>query len=130
MLRLARRTAPLIAFGLLAIAVWSWWPAAWPQATRWLAPMLLLGAVVLLRRIAWEPSASRARGGRPLTLDESVRRAAATWDARHGAPEDAEAEPDDEPWRASLGASWEETSGAEDEDGEADDGDGWRSATR
>ncbi len=81
-------------------------------------PLPMLG-LVIFTALAWRAlSRWRARPADHASLDDEVTRAANTWDARHGPPDELEADSEAESWRASLGPAdgWRADSQADDDE--------------
>jgi len=94
MLRFFRTRAPL--FGLLLLVALL---ITLPGIRH---PLPLLG-LTFFTVLAWRGlSRWRARTVEEPSLDDQVARSAAAWDARHGPPDEAEYDPPNESWRASL----------------------------
>jgi hypothetical protein len=101
MLRFFRTHAPTIGL-LLLLALLVTLPGIRHPLPMLGLTALAIGGAITVRR--WQRAqAARADAAANESVDEAVARSAAAWDARHGAPDDAEPTPDDdEPWRASL----------------------------
>lgn len=102
MLRFFRTRAPFFGLLLLVALLVTLPGIRHPLPLAGLALFTVAAWVALSR---WRAKAAAATRG-ALSFDDAIARAASDWDARHGAPDDAEPTPDaddaDEPWRASL----------------------------
>lgn len=101
MLRFFRTRAPIIGLLLLLALLVTLPGIRHPLPMLGLAALAIGGAIAVRR---WQRAqAARRDVSVDDPLDEAVARSAAAWDARHGAPDDAEPAPtDDEAWRTSL----------------------------
>ncbi|MCU0618130.1 MAG: hypothetical protein MUD17_13740 [Gemmatimonadaceae bacterium] len=101
MLKFFRTRAPFVGLLLLVALLVTLPGIRHPLPMAGLALLVIAGAITVRR---WQASrAARDASATEESLDDAVARSAASWDARHGAPDEAEDAPsDDEPWRASL----------------------------
>lgn len=101
MLKFFRTRAPIVGLLLLVALLVTLPGIRHPLPLAGLTLLVIAGAITVRR---WQASRSaHDASANEQSLDDAVARSAASWDARHGPPDEADDAPsDDEPWRASL----------------------------